>query len=231
MSEKNEWKSIESAPQTGRTLLLGYANSRGNWRTVRGQWMSLEYIEEFCEDPDDVEAGWFETSAEADEGQNCWPINPTHWMDLPAAPGSTSSAPGDAQDERQPLFWYRPRSDDGYEGPIHNDRIEEVRKQSGAWVPLYPGFATLPKPLSDLRYHGEFIRGWNRCLREVSASVAAPAAGDARAWQGLTDAERDGYVGELVDYGTDFVSPLYSVVESIEKRLREKNAASQQQEG
>lgn len=59
----------------------------------------------------------------------------------------------------------------------------------------------------------------------------APAAGDARAWQGLTDAKRDGYVGELVDYGTDFVAPLYSVVESIEKRLREKNAASQQQEG
>ncbi len=99
MSEKNEWKPIDLAPQTGRTLLLGYANSRGNWRTVRGQWMSLEYIEEFCEDPDDVEAGWFETSAEADEGQNCWPINPTHWMDLPAAPGSAPSAPGDAQDE------------------------------------------------------------------------------------------------------------------------------------
>ncbi|CAB3952828.1 hypothetical protein [Achromobacter piechaudii] len=59
-------------------------------------------------------------------------------------------------------------------------------------------------------------------------SAAAPAAGDARAWQGLTDAERDGYVGELVDYGTEFVSPLYSVVESIEKRLREKNAAAQQ---
>jgi len=62
-------------------------------------------------------------------------------------------------------------------------------------------------------------------------SYSAPAAGDAREWQGLTDAERDGYVAELVDYGTDFVAPLYSVVESIEKRLREKNAASQQQEG
>ncbi|WP_286938943.1 hypothetical protein [Achromobacter sp. UBA4530] len=91
-----------------------------------------------------------------------------------------ASAQDDAKDERRPLFWYRPRSDDGHEGPIHNDRIEEVRKQSGAWVPLYPGFATLPKPLYDLRYHGEFIRGWNQCLREVNAAVAAPAAGDAR---------------------------------------------------
>jgi len=33
------------------------------------------------------------------------------------------------------LFWYRPRSDGWYEGPIHNDRIEEARKLSGAWVP------------------------------------------------------------------------------------------------
>jgi hypothetical protein len=67
-------------------------------------------------------------------------------------------------------------------------------------------------------------------IPEICARLrpAAPAAGDARAWQRLTDAERDGYVGELVDYGTDFVAPLYSVVESIEKRLREKNAASQQ---
>ncbi|WP_088158780.1 helix-turn-helix domain-containing protein [Achromobacter xylosoxidans] len=98
---------------------------------------------------------------------------------LAAAPTPPASAQDDAKDERQPLFWYRPRSDDGYEGPLHNDRIEDVRKQSGAWVPLYPGFSKLPKPLYDLRYHGEFIRGWNECLREVSASVAAPAAGEA----------------------------------------------------
>jgi GGDEF domain-containing protein len=52
----------------------------------------------------------------------------------------------------------------------------------------------------------------------------AKGAGDERAWHRLTDSERDGFVGELVDYGTDFVSPLYAVVESIERRLREKNA-------
>lgn len=40
-----------------------------------------------------------------------------------------------------PLFWYRPRSDGGYEGPIHNAAIERVRKESGAWVPLVPGAA------------------------------------------------------------------------------------------
>lgn len=80
------------------------------------------------------------------------------------------------------------------------------------------------------REFGSYVPGvtilYNRWLGwEGRASIAAPAAGDALAWQGLTDAERDGYVGELVDYGTDFVAPLYSVVENIEKRLREKNAA------
>ncbi|WP_173011188.1 hypothetical protein [Achromobacter xylosoxidans] len=38
------WQPIESAPKTGCTLLLGYWNSHGKWRTVRGQWISAEYI-------------------------------------------------------------------------------------------------------------------------------------------------------------------------------------------
>lgn len=63
------------------------------------------------------------------------------------------------------------------------------------------------------------------------ADFHAPAAGDALAWHGLTDAERDGFVGEIADYGTDFVSPLYAVVENIERRLRDKNAAIAQQKG
>jgi len=37
---------------------------------------------------------------------------------------------------QEPVFWYRPCSNGMYEGPIHNAQIEEVRKQSGAWVPL-----------------------------------------------------------------------------------------------
>jgi hypothetical protein len=39
---------------------------------------------------------------------------------------------------QEPLFWYRPCSNGMYEGPIHNAQIEEVRKQSGAWIPLVP---------------------------------------------------------------------------------------------
>jgi hypothetical protein len=89
-----EWKPIESAPQTGRTLLLGYWNSHGKWRTVRGQWMSLEYIAEHWEDPDDAEAGWFETAVEADDAPNCWPVSPSHWQPMPAAPCQTCNGHG-----------------------------------------------------------------------------------------------------------------------------------------
>lgn len=89
------WQPIETAPQTGRTLLLGYLNAAGKWRTVRGQWMSEEYIAESWEEPDDVEPGWFETSVEADWPPNCWRIKPTHWMPLPAAPAALSQKVGD----------------------------------------------------------------------------------------------------------------------------------------
>lgn len=100
-----QWKPIESAPQTGRTLLLGYWNSLGKWRTVRGQWMSAECIAASWEEPDDIEAGWFETSVEAEDVPNCWPIDPTHWMPLPAAPGTPpASAQDDAKDERSDTY-------------------------------------------------------------------------------------------------------------------------------
>ncbi|MEI7296657.1 hypothetical protein WCQ02_31325 [Paraburkholderia tropica] len=82
------WQSIETAPKDGRTVLLGYLNEAGKWRTVRGQWMSEAYIAEYWEDPDDVEPGWFETSAEADDVPNCWRVEPTHWMPLPVSPNS-----------------------------------------------------------------------------------------------------------------------------------------------
>src|SRR5471032_3735 len=34
------WQLIESAPKDGRTLLIGYFNKLGNWRTMRGRWYS-----------------------------------------------------------------------------------------------------------------------------------------------------------------------------------------------
>ena len=80
------WRLIETAPQDGRTLLLGYFNSAGKWRTIRGEWLSQDHIYEYAEDPDCMSPGWHETTVEDDDGK-CWPIDPTHWMPLPAAPG------------------------------------------------------------------------------------------------------------------------------------------------
>ena len=82
----SEWQQIETAPKTGRTILLGYLNSNGYWRTLRGQWFSQEAINEDWEEPEDFEAGWYETSVEADEVPNCWGTEPTHWMPLPKPP-------------------------------------------------------------------------------------------------------------------------------------------------
>lgn len=83
------WQPIETAPQTGRTLLLGYFNVLGKWRTLRGQWFTNAVIQEEWTNSDVHEAGWFETSVECDEEDSgCWPTDPTHWMPLPQAPGA-----------------------------------------------------------------------------------------------------------------------------------------------
>lgn len=37
----------------------------------------------------------------------------------------------------EPVFWVRFRSDGGYDGVMHDLELEEVRKRSGAWTPLY----------------------------------------------------------------------------------------------
>ena len=52
---------------------------------------------------------------------------------------------------QEPLFWYRPRSDGGCEGPLHNGQIEDVRKASGAWVPLFAGAAPVSADPVDWR--------------------------------------------------------------------------------
>lgn len=35
----------------------------------------------------------------------------------------------------------------------------------------------------------------------------------------LTSSDKDNFVSDLMDYGTDFVAPLYAVVESIEQAV------------
>lgn len=88
----DKWQPIGTAPADGRTILLGYFNSHGNWRTLRGQWVTKERINEEWEDADFFEAGWYETSVEADDAPSFWPTKPTHWQPLPAAPTQEAGA-------------------------------------------------------------------------------------------------------------------------------------------
>lgn len=81
-----KWLPIESAPKDGRTLLLGYYNSSGKWRTMRGQWFSQDMIDEEWEEPEYASEGWYETCVENDDMPTCWWTEPTHWMPLTAAP-------------------------------------------------------------------------------------------------------------------------------------------------
>jgi len=193
MNTNNGWLDIASAPKDsfifdglhhyGAKIIVfdGSINTARWWRTEGGS--ASNFI---------------------DEGGRA--IYPTHWMPLPAAPGSPASTVAD-------------------EGEKDERRTFEAWAGNKGW-PLSPYQNNCGIVVAERYGHRTVQKAWEAW--QERASTGAPAAGDARAWQRLTDAERDGYVGELVDYGTDFVAPLYSVVESIEKRLREKNTASQQ---
>lgn len=78
--ESSLWNTdMESAPKDGRKVILGYRNSMGKWRSVMGRW--LEDVE-LQTDFDMAEPGFYETSENADEECNVWPIDPTHWKPL-----------------------------------------------------------------------------------------------------------------------------------------------------
>ncbi|PWE13034.1 hypothetical protein [Alcaligenes faecalis] len=72
---------------------------------------------------------------------------------------------------KEPLFWYSPRSDGGYAGPLHSGQIEDVRKASGAWVPLFAGAAPVsaePVAVSQC----PFPCGWSG-LHKIAVQDAA----------------------------------------------------------
>ena len=77
--------------------------------------------------------------------------------------------------------------------------------------------------LSDKTFH--WRNGWSAGVAYGRCTHPAPETAQARKWNGLTADEKDQFVGSLVEHGTDFVAPLYAVVESIENVLKEKNQA------
>ncbi|MGW9066956.1 hypothetical protein ACWGPO_22965 [Achromobacter animicus] len=71
------WLDIASAPKDGSRVLIWHPDYCA---PITAQWYGSE--------------GW-----KLDSDISPFWIQPTHWMDLPAAPGSIPSAPGDAQDD------------------------------------------------------------------------------------------------------------------------------------
>jgi hypothetical protein len=81
-----KWQLIETAPKNS-TLIVGYKNDCGKWRTVMGCFYAAGTLQN---DPDgDCEEeyapeGWYEESELTDYLQTI--PSPTHWMPLPEPP-------------------------------------------------------------------------------------------------------------------------------------------------
>ena len=84
------WQRIETAPKTGRKVILFYLNRNNFPRTVMARWLTDDEAAETDTDCVGLEGGWYEcidnwddyTEVAIHEGE------PTHWMPLPPAPTS-----------------------------------------------------------------------------------------------------------------------------------------------
>lgn len=79
-----KWLPIESAPK-GRTLLIGYFNRAGKWRSVRGHYYAAETLESELDESGWAPEGWYEKPDNAEE-INFTDMEPTHWQFLPSPP-------------------------------------------------------------------------------------------------------------------------------------------------
>lgn len=72
------------------------------------------------------------------------------------------------REKQEAVFWYRPHSDgQGYDGPINDSQIEAVRRNSGAWVPLYAAQpVTAPVRLTDKQIAESHANEIMNCLQD-----------------------------------------------------------------
>lgn len=83
-----EWQPIETAPKTGKKVVLFYLNRNNLPRTVMARWLTDEQAAETDADGVGLEGGWYEcidnwddyTEVAIHEGE------PSRWMPLPAPP-------------------------------------------------------------------------------------------------------------------------------------------------
>ena len=64
----------------------------------------------------------------------------------------------------QPVAWVRFRSDGCYEGPLMDVQMEDSRKKSGAWTPLYTNLQSGEYHVSD---YDDDYRGPERALWHI----------------------------------------------------------------
>lgn len=91
------WQPIETAPK-GLKLLVGYANSLGNWRTVTATYylprtLEIDYADYNADDEDGyAKEGWYD---ETETHDTVMPLEggqaPTHWQHLPPKPINPST--------------------------------------------------------------------------------------------------------------------------------------------
>lgn len=83
------WQPIETAPKTGRKIIVHYMNSSGKARRVMARWLTDEQAAETDRDGGGLEGGWYECIDNWDDYTEVaiYKGEPTHWMPLPEVPG------------------------------------------------------------------------------------------------------------------------------------------------
>jgi hypothetical protein len=83
-----EWQPIETAPKTGKKVILFYLNSDHRPRTVIARWLTDEQAAENDVADLGLKRGWYESIDNWDEFSDLLihEGNPSHWMPLPAPP-------------------------------------------------------------------------------------------------------------------------------------------------
>ena len=87
-----------------------------------------------------------------------------------------------AQQQGQAVAWVRYRSDGGIEGPVLDQHMDDIRRNSGAWTPLGRITATPPSVPEDacesraddcgpvMRYDDDGIGLCERCARDLGTA-------------------------------------------------------------
>jgi hypothetical protein len=81
----SEWQPIETAPKDGTNVFVCVPTD-SSFPTA-AFYLTSAYCEEEYGDPDYMEEGWYWAPGYPSDFHE-YPINPTHWMPMPAPPSA-----------------------------------------------------------------------------------------------------------------------------------------------